>query len=60
MKVQVAITVIRDDGTTLTRTESVANDQGWVGNKRRRLTRAELRKALDARVGAGLNSMGVR
>ena len=60
MKVFVVLTVHRDDGTVLTRSESYGNDGGWVGNKRRRLTRAEVRKGLDARVAAAFNSMGVR
>ena len=60
MKARVTIEVTRDDGTLLSRTEQVANDQGWTLNKPRRLTKAELRKSLDARVAAALNSMGVR
>jgi len=61
MKVTVHVIVVRDDGTTLTREERAANDQPWVGARRRRLTRAELRKAIDARVAAALNStMGAR
>lgn len=60
MKVDVAIVVTRDDGTTLSRSERVANDLRWVGPKQRRMTRSELRKSLDARVSAALNSMGVR
>ncbi len=60
MRVDVAITVTRDDGTILTRTEKYGNDQAWVLNRRRRLTRAELRKGIDARIAAALNSMGLR
>lgn len=60
MKVNVAVTVQRDDGTILTRSETVANDQVWALNRPRRLTKAELRKSLDARIGAALNAMGVR
>ena len=60
MDVNIAITVKRDDGTVLTRTESYGNSSRWVLNKPRRLTRAEVRKGLDARIAAALNSMGVR
>jgi hypothetical protein len=60
VKVTVSLTVQRDDGTVLTRSEQVGNDQRWVQNKQRRLTRVELRKSLDARIAAALNSMGVR
>ena len=60
MKVQVAVTVLRDDGTQLTRTETVANDQSWTLNRPVRMTKAQLRKSIDARVAAALNAMGVR
>lgn len=60
MRVDVAITVTRDDGTVLQRTEKYGNDSRWVQNRQRRLTRAEVRKGIDARVAAALNSMGLR
>jgi len=60
MDVTIAVTVTRDDGTVLTRTESYGNGGRWVLNRPRRLTRAEVRKGIDARVAAALNSMGVR
>jgi hypothetical protein len=58
--VNIAVTVTRDDGTVLTRTESYGNGGRWVLNRPRRLTRTEVRKGIDARVAAALNSMGVR
>ena len=60
MQVEVAIKVTRDDGTVLTRSETYGNGARWVMNRPRRLTVAEVRKGLDARVAAALNSMGVR
>lgn len=60
MDVNIAITVKRDDGIVLTRTVSYGNGSRWVMNKPRRLTRAEVRKGLDARIASALNSMGVR
>ena len=60
MDVQVSIVVTRDDGTVLTRNEKYGNGAKWVLNRPRRLTRTEVRKGVDARVAAALNSMGVR
>lgn len=60
MKVTVSVTVERDDGTTLHRTEVAGNGDRWVLNRQRRLTQAEVRKSIDARVAAALNSMGLR
>lgn len=60
MKVHVSLTVERDDGTTLTRTETVANDQRWTMDRPVRLTRNQLRRNIDAKLAAALNSMGVR
>jgi len=56
MKVIVRVEVVRDDGTILTREERVANEQSWVRGARRRLSRVELRKDIDARVKAALNA----
>lgn len=56
MQTTVVITVLRDDGTELRRTEHVGNDSRWVRGQRRRLTRQEMRKDLDARVKAALNA----
>jgi len=60
MDVTISVTVTRDDGTVLTRSESYGNGGRWVQHRPRRLTRAEVRKGIDARVAAALNSMGVR
>lgn len=60
MDVAVTITVVHDDGTTINRTETFGNGGRWVVNRQRRLTKAEVRKAIDARIAAALNSMGVR
>lgn len=60
MDVNVAVTVVRDDGTVMTRTETYGNGGRWVQHRARRLTRNEVRKGIDARVAAALNAMGVR
>jgi hypothetical protein len=59
MKATIAITVERDDGTRLTRSETVATSSGY-GFAANRKTIPEVRKDLDSKVKTALNQMGVK
>lgn len=56
MKVTIDITVRRDDGTTLTRSESVESGRLYRYGGFVKETRKELRQRVDRLVRAGLNS----